>query len=128
MGCFLALALRVGKNGPKLPDRSAGVKGGDEAAGRAAFATPHSPGEKVTWAIEKMQSFIDALNGPGPSREMDRPVLDKTGLKGTYVFNLHWGAEDFKTAVEETCGLKFVPQKAPIEILVVDRIEKPDAN
>jgi uncharacterized protein (TIGR03435 family) len=32
------------------------------------------------------------------------------------------------TLIQEKWGLKLEPQKAPIEILVVDRVERPTAN
>jgi uncharacterized protein (TIGR03435 family) len=56
-------------------------------------------------------------------------VLDKTGLPGVYLFDLVWDPdEDFMTAVEEQSGLKFESQKAAVDTIVIDHIEKPDAN
>jgi uncharacterized protein (TIGR03435 family) len=63
-------------------------------------------------------------NGPDA-----RPVVDKTGLTGNYLFFLQWGAdEDFRDGVAQVMGLRLEPRKAPIEVLVIDHIEKPDAN
>ena len=71
---------------------------------------------------------------------MDRPIVDKTGLTGTYAFKLE-ATPEFRinnnpessdisvfTAVQEQLGLKLEAQKAPVEILVVDHIEKPSGN
>jgi uncharacterized protein (TIGR03435 family) len=57
------------------------------------------------------------------------PVIDETGLKGRYLFNVVWGpGEDMVTVILEQLGLKFETQKAPIEILVIDHLEKPGEN
>lgn len=97
---------------------------------------------------QTMTGFVDVL-----SRMMDRPVVDRTGLTGTYDISLHWspeandgsivgmklGAEraaggEMKlppasgpgifVAVQQQLGLKLGPRKLPVEILVVDRAEK----
>jgi uncharacterized protein (TIGR03435 family) len=63
------------------------------------------------------------------STPVGMPVLDKTGLQGKYLFNIAWAQdEDMVTAVLEQLGLKFESQKSPIELLVIDRLEKPDEN
>jgi uncharacterized protein (TIGR03435 family) len=88
------------------------------------------------------------------ARFMDRPVIDMTGLKGNYDFTLKFDHDDFiammiRSAVAagvvlppealklletssgdslpnalETLGLKLEPRKSPIEVLVIDHIEK----
>jgi len=50
--------------------------------------------------------------------------VDKTGLAGVFDFTLNWTPETIFTAIEEQLGLKLEPQKAPIEILIVDHAEK----
>jgi uncharacterized protein (TIGR03435 family) len=73
-----------------------------------------------------MQDFAHLLSGD-PS--VDRIILDETGLRGTYVFMLAWAAdENIRTAVEDQFGLKFESQKAPVDTVVIDHIEKPDPN
>ena len=76
-----------------------------------------------------------------------RVVLDKTGLTGNYDINLTWtpdqmpnrppGAPDLPanadgpslfTAVQEQLGLKLDAQRGPVEMLVIDRAEKPVEN
>jgi uncharacterized protein (TIGR03435 family) len=71
---------------------------------------------------------------------LGREVLDKTGLTGSYDFKLEWAAGNdgnpppdsnqpgLFTAVQKQLGLKLEPQKAPMEILVVDHAEKPSPN
>jgi len=79
------------------------------------------------------------LNG---SSILDRPVLDRTGLGGRYDFTLEWTPDlspsdnptpnaagpSIFTAVQEQLGLKLERQKAPVEILVIDHVEKASEN
>ncbi len=73
---------------------------------------------------------------------LDRPVVDRTGLTGTYDLKLTYtpdtqanrrtepGPDDISifTAVQEQLGLKLEPQKTMVEVLVVDSLEKPSEN
>jgi uncharacterized protein (TIGR03435 family) len=60
------------------------------------------------------------------------PVVDKTGISGTYNVDLKYAPESatdspfpsFFTAVQEQLGLKLEPQKVPVEILVIDHADK----
>ena len=79
-----------------------------------------------------MQNLADALTG-----DVDRPVLDMTGLRGQYQFTLAFrsdretpspdapestGASIF-TAIQSQLGLKLEPRKASVEMLIVDHVE-----
>jgi uncharacterized protein (TIGR03435 family) len=67
-----------------------------------------------------------------------RPVIDRTGLSGTYDLTLEWAGmlngqpnpdgPTFEKALREQLGLKFVSDKGPVEVLVVDHVERPGAN
>jgi uncharacterized protein (TIGR03435 family) len=70
---------------------------------------------------------------------IDRPVLDRTGLKGTYGFALKFtpapgggpqdpDRADLFTALQEQLGLKLEAIRAPIDVLVIDGAEKPSPN
>ena len=83
------------------------------------------------------------------ANELDRPVVDKTGISGTYRVQLTFTPEEstvrvpddpgnpvpstdlgsnFFTAVQEQLGLKLQSAKGPVEVLVIDRVVKPSEN
>ncbi len=71
-----------------------------------------------------------------------RETVDKTGLQGTFNFTLKFtngmtgvrerqdlsDAPDLPTALQEQLGLKLVTETGPVEVLVIDRIERPSEN
>jgi uncharacterized protein (TIGR03435 family) len=77
---------------------------------------------------------------------LDRAVLDRTALNGTYDFVFEWTPQHngpgtpqlngqspvvhesgpkFAEDLQEQLGLKLEPQTAPTEVLVVDNVERP---
>jgi uncharacterized protein (TIGR03435 family) len=90
------------------------------------------------------------------SQQLGRTVIDKTGLTGNYDFTLQWTPDENQggglkgpeggpssadgaappessgpsifTALEEQLGLKLESQKGPVEIVVIDHVEKPSQN
>jgi uncharacterized protein (TIGR03435 family) len=105
-------------------------KGGSKMA-----ATPDTNISSGTWQTrdqfkaqnENMAHFCEVL-----SRQLGRPVLDATGLGGAYDFMLDYDSQDSMSlfvAIESKMGLKLETKKAPVELLVIDRVEKsPTAN
>ena len=115
-------ALVPAKNGAKLHE----LKPGDPMPAPSNDHPGRSGSTSHMFDMETMQQFADSLSR-NPS--IDRPVLNKTGLQGTYLISIGWDAdEDYKAAVEEQLGLKFESQKASMDTLVIEHIEKPDAN
>jgi uncharacterized protein (TIGR03435 family) len=59
------------------------------------------------------------------------PVIDKTGLAGTYDFTLAWDETDgptLATALQEQLGLKFESQKVPVPFFIIESAKKPSEN
>ena len=130
-------ALVVAKGGPKM------TKVGEDAPrslpGTSASLTAFN-GE-ISGHIVSLRQLTEALSRAG---QLDRPIVDRTGLTGVYDFALKWtpdatpapadnGAPDndqpaLFTAIQEQLGLKLVPTKGPVETLVIDHIERPSAN
>ena len=74
-----------------------------------------------------VQHFAEMLSEMQES--VHRPVIDKTGIQGVYQFSICiTSPENLVADVEAQTGLKFESQKAPLDALVIDRIEKPEAN
>jgi uncharacterized protein (TIGR03435 family) len=69
---------------------------------------------------------------------LGRTVIDKTGLAGKYSFTVTFTPDDASpadtngpslfTALQDQLGLKLESSKGPVELLVIDHVEKPDAN
>lgn len=83
---------------------------------------------------------LDVLAG-ALSGILGREVLNKTGIQGTYDFNLSWtpdsaaGAPDVNdeelsifTAAREQLGVKLTPAVGPVQILVIVDARRPSAN
>jgi uncharacterized protein (TIGR03435 family) len=84
------------------------------------------------------------------SPRVERLVEDRTGLTGTYAFDLQWAAEPMPlgpassgvpstsppdnlptsifTALQEQLGLRLEPSKTTADLLVVDHVERPTPN
>jgi len=78
--------------------------------------------------VSTMLSTLTAASG--------RAVLDRTGLTGAYDFELKWAPlpdpnsdnVSIFTAVQEQLGLRFESGTAPLDVLVINRIERPSEN
>lgn len=124
-------ALVVAKTGPKLKPAE----------------KPETTGIRNRRVIETkgggMADLADVLGWV-----MGRPVRDETGLSGLYGYRLEWtpdesqiqaeltdnpapaapAGESIFVAIQEQLGLKLEARKAPMELLVIDRAEKPAGN
>ena len=117
-----AYALVVGKSGIKFKEVPPG------GPSNSSTNNTHFTGTGVS-----MDAFAAVL-----FQHTEIPVLDFTGLKGVYDLKLDWqeehsahadaggppSAPGITEAVEEQLGLKLERRKAPVEILVVDHVEK----
>ncbi len=121
-------ALVIGKNGTKLKE-----------VGYGNSSTNSSPG-KIVANKALMSNLANLL-----SRQFERPVIDMTGLKGFYDFELQWTPDEgaampkpgeggaltdsatgpsLMVALQQQLGLKLEMRKAPVDILVIDRVDR----
>jgi len=136
--------LVVAKGGPKLKEA---VPGDTYPTGLKDDQGKSSPGTvRVGLGTMDCQAIQIASLVEGLTLLTGRTVVDKTGLIGKYDIKLRWTPEDshpasngegraagesdvdFFTAIQEQLGLKFKPAKGPVDVLVVDHIEKPSEN
>jgi len=124
--------LVVSKNGPKFRES-------------AASGEPQS--RMGTGQIADDKASLDTLASQ-LGQQLGRSVVNQTGFRGDFAFHVEWtpdpgqntggdtdtpppaGAEgpSLFTALQEQLGLKLESAKGPVEVLVIDRAEKPDAN
>jgi uncharacterized protein (TIGR03435 family) len=133
-------ALVVAKDGPKMKESAV------DAKTSVSFRMGGMQGS-IASPKESMAQFALAL-----SNEVNRPVLDQTGLTSAYELKLEWTRDQPQlipgvsapppsaapeaefhspsifTALQEQLGLKLEARKSPIEVVVVDRAERPSEN
>jgi uncharacterized protein (TIGR03435 family) len=119
-------ALVIRKTGAKLQQSAPA----DESK---SGITANSSGMHLTVSKGTMAQLALWLSGNGAGR----PVMDKTGLIGSYTYELTWvngppGPDDqtpsLFTALQEQLGLRLEATKGPSQIVVIDHAEKPSAN
>ncbi len=107
---------------------------------------PSDPGRIRLGARDVSLSFMaDALSGSAVAN-LDRPVIDGTGLTGNFDFVLECTPElngpqppdnkpqpdpsgpTFRQALQEQLGLKLQSQKGKVEMFVLDHVEHPTEN
>ncbi len=131
-----AYALSIARGGPKLiksdPEKDVEPMLG---FGGGVGQTMRGYGRDVTLG----QFFGDVQR-----LVLDRPVVDHTGITGTYNIQIEFtregedslgmtqlpddAAPNLITALEQQLGLKLEKVKAPVDVLVIDRAEKPSAD
>jgi bla regulator protein blaR1 len=131
-------ALVLSKSGPKFRDAK-------EPDGRPVIRIRRGSVEAQATGMVALAGLLSSL--------VSRPVVDKTGLSGKYDLKLEWTPDENQTAMlqamrvpegtapapdqvgaslftalQEQLGLRLESQKAPVEILAIERIAKPSAN
>ncbi len=120
--------LRVAKSGSKLTLHNDGMGYGSRKS------CGHLTGTRLT-----ADTIATVL-----SRQLEREVLNRTGLPGKFDFKLDWmpdsgpcpstgdgdagGLPSFNAAVQEQLGLRLESGKGPMETLMIDHVERPSGN
>jgi len=130
-------AITVAKTGLKISkSQGAGNLPGFGGMGPGAIRVQNST----------MAEFAEFLQ----SRLVDRPAVDQTGLTDRYDFQLKWTPDglraaaaepnaapastnpdappDLFTAFVQQLGLKLESTKAPVDVMVIDKVQKPSEN
>jgi bla regulator protein BlaR1 len=108
---------------------------------KGTLVLPKEQGEELTAKIQTLDDLARELQMQIPGRV----ILNQTGLSGGYDYTMHWVREgpadqqegasqgnaewpDIRTALREQLGLQLITPKAPIEVIVIDHIERPSPN
>jgi uncharacterized protein (TIGR03435 family) len=149
---------KAGKTGPQLqphPDDGACAKGGVGGAlpgagdvgpvpcGYIQRFQPSVPGRMRIGARNVTVALI-AIYLSIPLTGVERPVIDRTGLSGTFDFSIEFTPElngppppnfqpdtagpTFLEALQDQLGLKLEPQTGPLNVFVIDHLEEPSPN
>ena len=114
----------------------------------AASTDPRAQGGNFVGQIRNLPGIIDGKGVPMPifpqvlSQQLERPVIDKTGLTGSYDFRLEFDANNMSAdnssntenkpslfqALKEQLGLMLKAGKAPVEMIVVQQAKEPSEN
>ncbi len=122
-------ALTVAKSGTKLKEMPPDAPPLPAIAGPIDYTAPQIRRTSMTMTVNMLALYLD------------RPLLDHTGLMASQ-YEFTWYGEDLLkevrsggkpapsvfSAVQEQLGLKIDAQKAPLDILVIDSVEKPTGN
>jgi uncharacterized protein (TIGR03435 family) len=138
-----AFEMTVGKNGPKFKESTPHEQPKDDGPpkfGRDTEGYPLvgpgggmglAPGHgRMRSTDQPLSWFVEML-----SNQLRTPVIDATGLKAKYDFMVQWSwdegpdamsaaAASLASAVQSDLGLRLERKKGPVNVLVVDHIEK----
>ena len=116
-------ALEVAKGGVKLKPAASDSK--------PSMSTNSRPGGVTLKATKiSIRDFAASL-----ARQTGRPVVDQTGLPGEFDFDMTWSSDQavdgsgpsIFTALQEL-GLRLVSTRGSVEVIVVDRVDRPSEN
>jgi uncharacterized protein (TIGR03435 family) len=136
-----AYELVVAKGGSKLNTESGPSANGFKDKDGKPLNMSYARFLKDKTVVQGYSMADFALFLSGASSGLERPVLDRTGLTGKYNFELSWtpprklgdtaSMEDTAnlfTILQDELGLKLESAKEPVEVIVIDHVERPSAN
>jgi uncharacterized protein (TIGR03435 family) len=135
---FAMVLAKIGSLGPNLKPHDVSDTCEVEC-GVLGRLTPSAPGMvRIGGRGIPLALFATSLPTQTGMAVVGRPVIDRTGLTGTYDLTLEWAGmlngqpnpvgPTFDEALRNQLGLKFVSDKGPVKVLVIDRVERPSAN
>ena len=118
-----------------------------QSPGRQQLVGTPSPSGSMTLKIRNTQTSLANLSNTLQSYA-GRPIVDKTGLAGMFDVSLQFALETLSavaaaggpqspsdssgsplfTAIQDQLGLKLEAAKGPVEVLVIDSVQKPSEN
>jgi len=116
-----AYALTVAPRGPQLPPAR-------EGRGRTTMGDLDAPSLTLTSLCHVIEF------------DLDRPVVNQTGLDGPFAIRLQWDSDrapkeardpskpSLITAIQEQLGLRLDSARAPLEMFIIDSVERPSEN
>ena len=134
--------LTIGKSGIKMPPGNC-VSKKQDLPNECYSSTSEGLVQTMDWRGVRMSdpTGVAYRSLSGHLTVNNRPVIDKTGLIGTFNVHLRWardpstpdtpadpGAPSIFDAVQEQLGLKLEPGRAPVEYMVVDHVKRPSGN
>jgi uncharacterized protein (TIGR03435 family) len=152
---WLVMARNDGTLGPQLRRSDVDCAALDAARRRGEPPAPALPGPVPACALRFGVGQLTAkgmtmaqLAGMALSRFVNRVVVDRTGLSGGFDWTLEWTPDQAPsgraaavesqtndpnhpslfTAVQEQLGLKLTSEKGPVQVLVIDAVERPVAD
>jgi uncharacterized protein (TIGR03435 family) len=149
-GAVLALTVATpGRLGPEIALHRQGEPCGQDpkfadipcgSAGLVAASRPDRT--RVAGRAEPIERLAAFLSNNGFSG-VDRAVIDRTGLDGQFDFSLEFAipvasaetqptvdvsGPSLATALREQLGLKLESTRGPVDVLVIDRVERPTSD
>jgi uncharacterized protein (TIGR03435 family) len=130
----LVEARSDGRLGPNIKESSLDCAVADSACGLGSTAFNNGGGE-LSAKGKTLDDLATALGGM-----LDRAVVNGTRLTGQYAMELKWGADGLRggasasdlpplfTALQDDLGLRLEPGRGPVDVLVIDHIERPSEN
>ena len=145
MDIYALVTIKPGAQGPKLAPTTQDCAGAAKAAARGAAPTgPNAPfcGSRIGPGAIKFGGLPASQIAATLAILAGRFVTDRTGLTGFWDFELSFAPEQrgqqpggniandsdlpgFFTAIQEQLGLKLESTKGPVDVVVIDSIERP---
>jgi uncharacterized protein (TIGR03435 family) len=117
------VSMTVAKGGPKIKPWTGSGEVAVLVNGTAGY------GGENGWTMAQLADFAAVRFFQGS------PIIDRTGLQGAFAIKLDFEVrppaipgDQFEDAVERQLGLKFESRKEPVEVVVVDHLERPVDN